>query len=130
MNSNESKFTADQNRQQSKIDLPVFTKWMDFMKWQLNALDNFPKKARFNFSDRIINIMLQNVDFLVEARYNRNKSAQLKSINLNLEKMRILLRICFEQRYISIKSYEYAITRINEIGKMIGGWMKQQQGLS
>jgi hypothetical protein len=47
---------------------------------------------------------------------------------MNLEKIRILMRICFELRFLSQgKSYEHASFLINEVGKMLGGWMKQQQ---
>ncbi len=111
----------------SKKDLPIFIKWMDFLKWLLVTLDGFPKKARFNFSDRLTNLSLQIVEDLVEARYSRNKGVVLRRANMNLEKIRILMRICFELRFLSGKSYEHASFLINEIGKMLGGWMKQQQ---
>jgi hypothetical protein len=111
----------------SKKDLPIFIKWMDFLKWLFVTLDGFPKKARFNFADRITSLSLQIVEDLVEARYSRNKDQVLRRVNINLEKIRILMRICFELRFLSSKSYEHASFLINEIGKMLGGWMKQQQ---
>lgn len=112
----------------SKKDLPIFIKWMDFLKWLLLTLDSFPKKARFNFSDRIINLALHIVEDLVEARYSKNKGVILRRANMNLEKIRILMRICFEMRFLSGKAYERSSFLINEVGKMLGGWMKQQQG--
>ena len=111
----------------SKKDLPIFIKWMDFLKWLLVTLDGFPKKARFNFSDRLTNLSLQIVEDLVEARYNKNKSVVLRRANMNLEKIRILMRICFELRFLSRQGYEHSSVLINEVGKMLGGWMKQQQ---
>ena len=111
----------------SKKDLPIFVKWMDFLKWLLVALDGFPKKARFNFSDRLTDLSLQIVEDLVEARYNKNKSIVLRRANMNLEKIRILMRICFELRFLSRQGYEHSSVLINEVGKMLGGWMKQQQ---
>lgn len=111
----------------SKKDLPIFIKWMDFLKWLLLTIDGFPKKARFNFSDRLTNLALLIVEDLVEARYSKNKSFVLRRANMNLEKIRVLIRICFELRFFSRKSYEHASFLINEVGKMLGGWMKQQQ---
>lgn len=111
----------------SKKDLPIFIKWMDFLKWLLVTIDGFPKKARFNFSDRLTNLSLQIVEDLVEARYNKNKSVVLRRTNMNLEKIRILMRICFELRFLSRQGYEHSSVLINEVGKMLGGWMKQQQ---
>lgn len=110
----------------SREDLPVFIKWMDFVKWLLTTTDNFPKKARFTFSDRLVQLALLIVEDLIEARYSRNKILILRRANMNLEKIRVLLRICFEMRFFPRKSYEYASQSINEVGKMLGGWMKQQ----
>ena len=111
----------------SKKDLPIFIKWMDFLKWLLVTLDGFPKKARFNFSDRLTYLSLQIIEDLVEARYNKNKSVVLRRANMNLEKIRILMRICFELRFLSRQGYEHSSVLINEVGKMLGGWLKQQQ---
>ena len=110
----------------SKEDLPIFIKWMDFLKWLLVTTDSFPKKARFTFSDHLINIALLIVEDLVEARYSKNKYPTLRRANMNLEKLRVLIRICFEMKFLPRKSYEFASHSINEFGKMLGGWMKQQ----
>ncbi len=65
---------------------------------------------------------------MVEARYTVNKKAILKRANLRLEKIRVLLRLCHKMSYLSYKSYEYAMRLLNEVGKMLGGWIKHEQG--
>ncbi len=109
-----------------KEDLPIFIKWMDFIKWLMVTSDRFPKKARFTFADRLINLALSIVEDFVEARYSRNKAHILKNANMKLEKLRVLIRICYEQRLFSRDAYEHASFKLNEVGKMVGGWMKQQ----
>ncbi len=109
-----------------KEDLPIFIKWMDFLKWLLVTTDGFPKKARFTFTDHLTNLALLIVEDLIEARYSKNKFQILRRANMNLEKIRVLIRICFELKFLPRKSYEYASSSINEVGKMLGGWMKQQ----
>jgi len=111
-----------------QLDLPIFIKWLDFLKWLLVTTDQFPKKARFTFSERLNQLSLCIVEDLVEARYSRDKKQTLKQINLNLEKLRVLLRICFELKFLSTSAYEQAMSRLQEIGKMLGGWIKQTQG--
>lgn len=54
-------------------DLPIFVKWLDFLKWLLLTTDKFPKKSRFTFSDRINNLALNIVEDLVEARYTKQR---------------------------------------------------------
>ena len=112
----------------SNGDLPVFVKWMDFMKWLLITTDKFPKSARYNYTNRIVNLAFDILEQLIEARYSKSKLANLKKVNLQIEKLRILLRISFESRHLSHKVYEQAVFSLNEIGRMVGGWIKQQEG--
>src|SRR5271154_4492962 len=91
-----------------KEDLPIFIKWMDFVKWLLVTSDHFPKKARFTFTDRLLNIALSIVEDFVEARYSKSKMTALKKANMSLEKMRVFVRICYECKFLSRKSYEHA----------------------
>lgn len=90
-------------------DLPIFVKWTDFLKWLLHTTDKFPKKVRFTFSDRINNLALSVVEELVEARYSGNKRLILKNANLRLEKLRILLRISYESRFLSKEAYKHGM---------------------
>jgi hypothetical protein len=114
---------------ESNADLPIFVKWIDFLKWLLLTTEKFPKKARFTFADRINNLALNIVEDLIEARYSRQKVAALRRVNLGIEKLRVLLRICYEAKLLPHKAYEYAMVSLNEVGKMLGGWIKQQEGL-
>ncbi len=107
-------------------DLPIFVKWTDFLKWLLHITEKFPKKARFTFSDRMNNLALSVVEELIEARFTRSKSTALKSANLRLEKLRILLRISYESRFLSHDAYKHGMYSLNEVGRMLGGWINQQ----
>ena len=107
-------------------DLPIFVQWMDFIKWLFLTTEKFPKKMRFNFTDRINSLALDVVEDLIEARYSTNKAGTLRRVNLNIEKIRMLLRICFEIQVLPFKAYEQSMVSLNDIGKMLGGWLKQQ----
>ena len=111
-------------------ELPIFTKWMEFLKWLLPTTDRMPKKVRFTLSNRINNLALDLVEDLVEARYSRNKLPALRNANFRLEKLRVLIRICFESELLPQKTYKHSVYEINEIRKMLGGWLKQQEARS
>ena len=112
-----------------KPDEPViFVHWTRFMEWLLPATEKFPKRVRFTFADRINNLALDIVEDLVEARYTRDKRLLLQRVNLRLEKLRILLRLCHRLRYLPHQGYEHASRSLNEVGRMLGGWIKQQEG--
>ncbi len=108
-------------------ELPIFTQWLQFLEWLLPAMEKFPKRVRFTFADRIINLALDIAEDLVEARYSRDKQVILRRINLRLEKLRILLRLCHRLRYLPHGGYEHAAKSINAVGRMLGGWIREQQ---
>ena len=113
--------------QSNAADLPVFLKWFDFLKWLLVTTERFPKKVRFTFSDRMNELGLAIVESLVEARYSKDKKAILRKINLDLEKLRVLIRLSYELKFLSTPGYEQATKSLQEVGRMVGGWMKQNQ---
>ena len=108
-------------------ELPIFIKWCEFLKCFSHLSDRMPKKSRFTYSNRMNNLALDLIEDLVEARYSRNKTSVLKSANLRLEKLRVLFRICHESKLISNDSYKHAAYSLNEVGKMLGGWLKHQE---
>ncbi|MCY4643825.1 MAG: diversity-generating retroelement protein Avd [Bacteriovoracales bacterium] len=108
-------------------ELPLFVKWLEFLKWLFPTLDKFPKKSRFTVAIRLQNMALDIVDLLVESKYSREKIARLKKVNLHLEKMRILLRISHEIKLMPAKSYHFAMKQINEAGMMVGGWIRERE---
>ena len=57
----------------------------------------------------------------------RGKNEIARRIDLNLEKLRVLLRMCCDQHYLDIKGHEFASKKIGEAGKMVGGWRNQQE---
>ena len=105
-----------------KPELPLFTLWYDFIKLLFTKTEKFPKSVRFSFTNRINNLALDIIEGIVEARYSTAKAEILKRVDLQNEKLRILLRICHDLGYLDHKGYEFSSRKINEAGKMIGGW--------
>ena len=108
-------------------DLSVFVKWIEFIEWLFPHTQKFPKCSRFTLALRIENYALNIIEDLVEARYSKNKIEILRKINLSLEKIRIMLRLSHKFRHLSTQSYEFACRSLNEVGSMIGGWIRQQE---
>lgn len=108
-------------------ELPIFVQWIEFLEWLLPAVAKFPRKIRHTFSERIEGLALDIAEDLVEARYTSDKRELLKRINLKLEKLRVLLRLSHKLQYLPHNGYEHAARSINETGRMLGGWIKQQE---
>ena len=106
-------------------ELHIFVKWSGFLKWLLGTTEKFPKKVRFTFTTRIDNLALDILEDIIECRYDRSvRKEKLRYMNIELEKLRILLRFCQELKYLSNRQFEYAMVHVNEVGKMASGWLK------
>lgn len=109
-----------------KEDYPLFVKWYDLMNYLIDRVEKFPRNVRFTVSDRIFNLVLDISDLIVEAIYTKERKNILKSINLNIERLRIYIRLCHDRKYISTKQLAFITENVNEVGKMVGGWNKLQ----
>ena len=106
---------------------PVIAKLYDLILYLLEQIPKFPRSHRFVLGDRIQTLVLDVLDLLIEAAYTRDKADLLKRATLQLEKLRYLIRISKDLTFLSGRRYEFAAAQIDEIGRMVGGWMRQQQ---
>lgn len=105
-------------------DAVLLARWQGVVKEIMARTEKFPKRVRFTFSIRIENLALDIYEILVEARFSKDKAGLLKSANLNLEKLRLLLRLAHEQEHLDHRGYEHVSRMLDECGRMLGGWMK------
>ena len=98
----------------------------DVMTWVLDRVSGFPRTHRFVLGERIGNLTVNVLEALLEAAYSRQKQPSLRKANLDLEKLRHLLRSGYELKCLSLRQYEHVSREIDDVGRMIGGWLKQQ----
>ena len=58
-----------------------------------------------------------------KAKWGSRTTLQLK-ISDELDSLRILIRLTKDLKFISVKQYTFASEKVNEIGRMLHGWMK------
>jgi len=98
--------------------------WYKTTDWVLDKCDRLPKHTRFTLAGRIANLALETLELITEAAYSKEKKALLTQVNLRLEKLRLLFRLCHDHQYISTAQYEFVQAEINTAGRMCGGWLK------
>ena len=106
---------------------PLFEHWYKTTDWILDKCDKLPRQTRFTLAGRIANLALETLELITEAIYSHDRAPLLKKINLDLEKLRIFFRLCKDRRLISVAQYQFIIGELQTTGKMVGGWLKQQQ---
>lgn len=103
-------------------------KTYQFLLWLIPALEKFPKSQKFLLGDRMQTLALDVQESLIEATYSKSPAPHLLVCNLHLEKLRFLFRLAMDLRYMDLKRYEFAARAIDEIGRLVGGWLKAQRG--
>lgn len=107
-------------------ELIIFKKSYDFSKWLFNHTNKFPKSHRFSVAVRMENGMLEFLRQITIANHRQKKLPLLHAADEELIVLRINLRLSYDLKFINTSSYEYAIKQLEEIGKMLGGWIKSQ----
>jgi hypothetical protein len=105
---------------------PALEAHQRFLTWLIPTLDKFPRAQRFLLGDRIESTALDVLERLIEATYTRERHRILRQANLDLTKLRHLLRLAHDLRYLDPRRYEHAARAIDETGRCIGGWIKEQ----
>ena len=111
----------------SQAVAPAFTRFYEIVGWILDRAEKFPKSDRFVFGQRLANHAVDLLEQIVEALYTRDKLELLRRLNRRLEVLRVLLRLCQDRRLITTRQHEHVCGEINQVGRMIGGWIRQQQ---
>ncbi|HRL75975.1 MAG TPA: hypothetical protein PLC86_09565 [Candidatus Accumulibacter phosphatis] len=64
------------------------------------------------------------LDGLTDANYSRDCTPALMQVNLRLERLRLLFRFSLDLHLLDPRRYEFAARAIDEIGRLVGGWIK------
>jgi len=102
----------------------IITKTYDLLLYMIPQLSKLPRDHKFLIGDRIENLLLDFLESMIEAYYSRDKLGLLAKGNLQLERLRYLVRLVFDLKLINGHRYELICTQVNEIGAMLGGWKK------
>lgn len=107
---------------------PIFTRTYDLLRWLLPATVKFPRQHRFVLAEAVQRTALQFQDYLLEAAYSKRPQALLQQADVTLAKLRLYLRLCHDLDLFNTSQYEYVAGRVDEIGRLLGGWRKTQGG--
>lgn len=113
-----------EEKDQGRRGGPALEKAYGFLLWVVPTLEKFPRGQRFLLGDRIETTALAVLDGLVNATYSKQVETILREVNLALERLRFLFRLSKDLRYLDLKRYDYAAREIDEIGRLVGGWLK------
>ncbi len=103
---------------------PALEAMYQLVRWLIPTVDRFPRRQKFLLGDRIQTTALAGLERLVEATFTRNRGRLLDRVNVDLDKLRLLLRLAKELGYLDLRRYEHAARRLDEVGRLVGGWRR------
>ncbi|MEK7089560.1 MAG: diversity-generating retroelement protein Avd [Patescibacteria group bacterium] len=107
-------------------DLIIYQKTYDFLLWLHPVINKFPKSQRFVLGQRIENKTLDLLRSMSIANAEREKIVVLHRASVELDELRILIRLSKDLHFINIKQYGVAAEKMNEIGRLLSGWARSQ----
>ncbi len=107
-------------------DLIIYQKLYDAILYVFPILNKFPKNQRFVLAQQIQNTLLNAVQLIAEANLQRDKRKTLFQLDVELDKARLLIRLAHDLNLLSHKQYGQMAEKLSEVGRLLGGWRKQQ----
>lgn len=111
------------------FDIPIFQKTYDFYKDLYIAQVKFPKSHKYTLGQKLDNTTLLFFELLMTASQknqseSREKLTNLTTASTKLEILKVLLRLAKDTQSLDNKSYLRLQSHLQEIGRMLGGWIK------
>ncbi|MCK6581209.1 MAG: diversity-generating retroelement protein Avd [Anaerolineae bacterium] len=108
-------------------DMVIFTRTFDLLSWLLPHLTKFPKAQRYLVVQRLGDAALDFQEALSHANAQRGEQRllQLRTADGHLTSLRLYLRLAFQWAWLDSAQFEYVSKMVEEIGRLLGGWIKQ-----
>ena len=105
-------------------ELTIYKKLEDFLTWIYPVLSRLPRTEKYTLGKRVEEILMQILEGLITANYEIDKVQTLAELRVRLESLQVLIRILKNIGVISRKQYEFSSRAINELKRMLLGWMR------
>ncbi len=106
--------------------LIIIVKIEKYIEYMLTILIKLPRTEKFSIGTEVKNSMydmLKNI--LLASKIDKNKRLQIYNVvDSNIYYQRICIRIMYNQRWIDEKKYKHSNELLSEIGKILGGLIK------
>ena len=109
------------------LDIPIFTKLYEFYKTLTSAITSFPKTKRYTLGQKLDNVTLDIFELLLSIPVSHDKTSTLQEISIKIDLLKILLRLSRDSLAVNDKTYLQLESLLQEIGRMLGGWIRSSK---
>lgn len=110
----------------NEFDIPIFKKIYELYKELYLDLKNFPRQDRYALGQKCELLVIEILDLILSASQlsKSEKLPILQRASSRLNLFRVYLRLAKEIRALDNKKYLILQEDTDEIGRMLGGWIK------
>ena len=105
-------------------DLRIKQKIEDMMVYAYPALAQFPKSEKYSIVVEIKTSMHRMLELAIICNKRYYKKTTLQELDVELDMLRSYVRLSFNLRFLPPKKYEFWAKLNDEIGRMLGGWIR------
>ena len=107
-------------------DTLLFHRLNDFAcLWYVHT-KRLPKLDRYTIGQKVFELLVEMLVLVMQAQYKyaQEKLPALKNIIPLLDTVKILIRLAYKLQILEEPNYIRYESELNEIGKMLGGWIR------
>lgn len=115
------------NNDHENTSLKTYQKYLELIYYTNDVIKKFPKSENFALTTQIRTSLYDGLKCLLYSIRLYNKKDKLKYLNeldINLQVLKIQIRLAYKYKYISLKNYETWTELIANIGNMLGRWIE------
>ena len=120
---------TDEGRDQ-RSGLIILQKAKDAMKYLYTSWVKYPRSEKPGFVSDYKKCLFQFLIYIITAQKKYYKKTTLQDADVQLELLRLFNDLSYDMRFIDEKRYQLISERLNEIGRLLGGWIKSQKETS
>lgn len=108
-------------------ELLLLTRLFDLLAWLLPRSETFPRAYRHTVTQRLVEAALDCQEAVFVAQTFRGSSRQeaLARADAALNALRLYLRLAHRWHWLSDGQYAHVSAMVAEVGKLLGGWIRQ-----
>lgn len=109
-----------------EFDIPIFKKSYELYKELDFYIINFPKQHKYSLGQKIEITAIEFLEEIFRASQvkKQEKAPFLRIASVKLNLLRLFVRLAKDVRALDMKGYLKLQVIIEEIGRMLGGWLK------
>lgn len=108
-------------------NLITYKQYLELIYYTETILKKYPKTEKFSLVQTIKNTTYSGIKKIIESQNEYDKTIRikiLKSLDTDLKFLKVLIRVSYKNKYITVKNYAAWCKKIFNIGNLLGSWIK------